>query len=150
MDSNRISETTPLIAGGQVMQMIPQRPPFVMVDVMYTFSDTSLESGFTIQNNNIFLSNNCFLEAGIIEHMAQSVALHTGYSFFLKQEPAPTGYIGSIKDIEIKQLPLLGEEIRTMVTILHQFAGVTLVDVVTRCNGAEIASGQMKTVLAKQ
>ena len=38
-----------------------------------------------------------FVESGIIEHMAQSVALHTGYQFYLRKEQAPTGYIGSIK-----------------------------------------------------
>jgi len=67
----------------------------------------------------------------------------------LKNEPAPTGYIGSIKDIEIRQLPKLGDEIQTTVSILQEFAGVTLVDAVTKLNDIVIASGQMKTVLAK-
>ena len=35
--------------------------------------------------------------------MAQTVALHTGYDTLLKEEPAPTGYIGAIKKIEIDQ-----------------------------------------------
>ena len=81
--------------------------------------------------------------------MAQSVALHTGYQFYLRQEPAPTGYIGSIKSIDIKVLPKLDDEIKTTVSILQEFVGITLVDVVTTLNGNEIASGQMKTVLAK-
>jgi hypothetical protein len=81
--------------------------------------------------------------------MAQSVALHTGYQFFLKNEPAPTGYIGSIKEIAITALPQLSDEIQTTVTVLQEFAGITLVDIVTERNGETIASGQMKTILAK-
>lgn len=132
-----------------VENLLPQKFPFVMVDKMYSYTETSLVSGLKIQSDNIFTDNNSFLEAGIIEHMAQSVALHTGYQFFLKNETAPTGYIGSIKDIEIKQFPKVDDTIQSTVTILQEFAGITLVDIVTTLNNEEIARGQMKTVLAK-
>ncbi|MRX69662.1 hypothetical protein SAMN06265349_102116 [Flavobacterium resistens] len=132
-----------------VENLLPQKFPFVMVDRMFSYSETELTSGLNIQNDNIFLEENTFLEAGLIEHMAQSVALHTGYQFFLKNEIAPTGYIGSIKDIQIKKLPKTNDTIQSNVTILQEFGGVTLVDIVTFLNDEEIASGQMKTVLAK-
>ncbi len=132
-----------------VENLLPQKFPFVMVDRMFSYSETTLVSGLKIDNSNIFLEENTFLEAGIIEHMAQSVALHTGYQFFLKKETAPTGYIGSIKDIQIKKLPKINDIIQSNVTILQEFAGVTLVDIVTFLNDEEIANGQMKTVLAK-
>ncbi len=132
-----------------VEKLLPQKFPFVMVDKMYDYTETSLISGFTIQKESIFFQDGNFVESGLIEHIAQSIALHTGYQFFLKNEPAPTGYIGSIKDIEIRQLPKLGDEIQTTVSILQEFAGITLVDVVTRLNNVAIASGQMKTVIAK-
>lgn len=142
-------ETICLLNKEAVENLLPQKFPFVMVDKMYSYTETSLVSGLKIQSDNIFADNNSFLEAGIIEHMAQSVALHTGYHFFLKNETAPTGYIGSIKDIEIKQFPKVDDTIRSTVTILQEFAGITLVDIVTTLNNEEIARGQMKTVLAK-
>lgn len=132
-----------------VEKLLPQKFPFVMVDKMYNYTETSLISGFTIQKESIFFQDGNFVESGLIEHIAQSIALHTGYQFFLKNEPAPTGYIGSIKDIEIRQLPKLGDEIQTTVSILQEFAGITLVDAVTKLNDIVIAAGQMKTVLAK-
>lgn len=132
-----------------VENLLPQKFPFVMVDTMHSYTETSLVSGLKIQSENIFVADNTFLEAGLIEHMAQSVALHTGYQFFLKNEIAPTGYIGSIKEIEIKKLPKLNDTIQSEVTILQEFAGITLVDIVTTLNNEEIARGQMKTVLAK-
>lgn len=144
-----MSESSKVFEKDFVEKLIPQKFPFVMVDKMYDYTETSLVSGFTIQNDAIFLDNNDFLESGIIEHMAQSVALHTGYQFYLRNEQAPTGYIGSVKDIIIHKLPKLHDEIRTTVSILQEFGGITLVDVVTTLNDVEIAKGQMKTVLAK-
>lgn len=142
-------KTTLLLEKNAVENLLPQKFPFVMVDKMYSFTETSLISGLDIQKDNIFIDNNIFLEAGLIEHMAQSVALHTGYQFFLKNEKAPTGYIGSIKEIEIKKLPQVSNNIQSTVTILQEFAGITLVNIVTTLNNEEIAKGQMKTVLAK-
>ncbi|MEG0849603.1 hypothetical protein ACHRVK_00140 [Flavobacterium plurextorum] len=142
-------ETIILLEKETVENLLPQKFPFVMVDAMYSYTETSLISGLKIQNDNIFTENNIFLEAGLIEHMAQSVALHTGYQFFLRNETAPTGYIGSIKEIEIKKLPEINDSIQSEVTILQEFAGITLVNIVTKLNNEEIANGQMKTVLAK-
>ena len=132
-----------------VGELLPQKFPFVMVDKMFGYQETFVVSGLKITKSNIFFNGQNFTEPGLVEHMAQTVALHTGYQFFLKKEAAPTGYIGSIKEITISQLPELGDEIRTTATILQEFAGITLVDVVTTSKGIEIASGQMKTVLAK-
>lgn len=142
-------ETMALLEKETVENLLPQKFPFVMVDAMHSYTENSLVSGLKIQQDNIFVNNNTFLEAGLIEHMAQSVALHTGYQFFLRNETAPTGYIGSIKEIEIKRLPELNDIIQSEVTILQEFAGITLVNIVTTLNNKEIANGQMKTVLAK-
>ncbi|MFA6152838.1 MAG: hypothetical protein WC716_16055 [Chitinophagaceae bacterium] len=133
----------------EVAALLPQKSPFVMVDKMFSFSETGIHTGLKIGTENILSGEHFFSEAGLIEHMAQSVALHTGYQFFLRNEAAPVGYIGSIKEIEINALPKLNEEIETTVTILQEFMGITLVDISTKLNNIEIAKGQMKTVLAK-
>jgi predicted hotdog family 3-hydroxylacyl-ACP dehydratase len=132
-----------------VEQLIPQKAPFVMIDKMLAFGENHIIAGLTIPANNIFVEDGTFRESGIVEHMAQTVALYTGYQYYLKNEPAPTGYIGSIKDVVVLELPLAGEELITEVKVLQEFMGITLVDIITKRNGAEIASAQMKTVLAK-
>ncbi|PWK20735.1 hypothetical protein [Xanthomarina spongicola] len=132
-----------------ITHLIPQKTPFVMVDTLLDFSNTKVVSSFKINANNIFLKDNTLLESGLIENMAQTVALHTGYDFFLKNEEAPTGYIGSIKKIAILKLPVLNDIITTEVDILHEFNGVTMVAVkVFNTEKEEIASGEMKTVIA--
>ena len=138
----------PILDKNFVENLIPQKFPFVMVDKLIDFKENEIVVGLTVPENNIFVKDAVFQESGLIEHMAQSVALYTGYQFYLKQQPAPVGYIGSIKSIEIIQLPKLNDEIETIVTVLHEFMGVTLVDISSKLNGVEIAKGQMKTVLA--
>ena len=83
----------------------------------------------------------------MIEHQAQSVALHTGYKFYLLGKEAPTGYIGAIKTFEAYTLPKLGDTLTSEVSIINEMMGVTLVDIVTKLNDEVIAKSQMKTVV---
>lgn len=133
----------------KVKDLIPQKYPFVMVDELIEYSEASLLSRFIIPANNIFFSNGFFVEAGLIENMAQSVALHTGYHYFLLNKDTPTGYIGSIKNIVINRLPKEKEVLLTKVTVLQEFMGVTLVDIKVFIDDKSIATCQMKTVIAK-
>tara|TARA_R110000751_G_scaffold295678_1_gene404340 strand:+ start:8366 stop:8803 length:438 start_codon:yes stop_codon:yes gene_type:complete len=138
----------PIDDKGLIENLIPQKAPFVMVDKLIHYSEEKVIAGFTPPPSNLFAYNNTFMATGLIEHMAQSVALHTGYRYFLKNEPAPTGYIGAIKSAEILELPTVGHELITTVTILHEILGVTLVRIQVICNGKITANSEMKTVLA--
>jgi len=133
-----------------VKDLIPQKAPFVMVHELVEYTEETLHARFTVNAENLFVYKNHFQESGIIEHMAQSVALHTGYQYFLMNKPAPTGYLGSIKNIVITRLPKLNEVLDTTVAILQEFMGITLVEIEVKINDELIAKGQMKTVLAKE
>lgn len=130
--------------------LIPQKPPFVMVDKLLHFEDKKVVAGLTISEENIFAQNNTFTAPGLIEHIAQTIALYTGYQFFLKEEEPPTGYIGAIKNVAIIDLPTIGSELITTAHILHDIMGVTLVAAETKCEGKIIATSEMKTVLASK
>jgi len=132
----------------EVRGLIPQKTPFVMIDKMYYFSGDKVVSGFTISEENIFSFNSLFTASGLIENMAQTVALHTGYQYFLKNEPAPTGYIGAIKKVEIMEFPKVNDSLKTTVFIVHEIMGFTIVKSQVECNGKVIATSEMKTVLA--
>ncbi|MDP9959096.1 hypothetical protein [Chryseobacterium lathyri] len=130
-----------------VGSLIPQRFPFVMVHELTEYSDDHLVSGFEIKGDNIFIQEGAFQASGLIEHQAQSVALHTGYKYYLLGKEAPTGYIGAIKSFEAETLPKTGDLLISEVTILNEVMGVTLVDIVTKLNGTVIAKSQMKTAV---
>jgi predicted hotdog family 3-hydroxylacyl-ACP dehydratase len=132
-----------------IKNLIPQKDPFIMVDTLRSYSKSAAISSLTIQKDNIFFENSTLNEAGLVENMAQTVALHTGYEYFLKGMDAPTGYIGAIKNVEILKLPLLNETISTEVQIIQEFMGVTLVGIIVFSERNEkIASCQMKTVIS--
>ncbi|MGV6829761.1 MAG: hypothetical protein ACWA45_10230 [Flavobacteriales bacterium] len=132
-----------------ISHLIPQKFPFKMVSTLEHFLEKEVVSTFTITKENLFAKNNYFTEPGLIENMAQTVALHTGYDYFLKGKDAPTGYIGSIKNVKIQRLPAVNEIITTKAIILVEMMGVTLVDVVVfDSNKTILASSQMKTVIA--
>jgi predicted hotdog family 3-hydroxylacyl-ACP dehydratase len=130
-----------------VESLIPQRFPFVMVHELSEYSENHLLSGFEIKEDNLFIQDGFFQASGLIEHQAQSVALHTGYKYYLLGKDAPTGYIGAIKSFEAETLPKTGDYLTSEVTILNEVMGVTLVDIVTKLNGEVIAKSQMKTAV---
>ncbi|MGN7866582.1 hypothetical protein [Chryseobacterium sp.] len=130
-----------------VQSLIPQRAPFVMVHELSEYSENHLISGFEIKEDNLFVQDGVFQASGLIEHQAQSVALHTGYKYYLLGKDAPTGYIGAIKSFEAEILPETGDQLKSEVTILNEVMGVTLVDIVTRLNDKVIAKSQMKTAV---
>ncbi|UKB83623.1 hypothetical protein LF887_21885 [Chryseobacterium sp. MEBOG06] len=130
-----------------VQSLIPQRAPFVMVHELSEYSESHLIAGFEIKEDNLFVQDGTFQASGLIEHQAQSVALHTGYKYYLLGKDAPTGYIGAIKSFEAQVLPKTGDLLKSEVTILNEVMGVTLVDIVTKLNGEVIAKSQMKTAV---
>ena len=140
-----------LSSAEKILKLIPQRPPFVLVDKIYLHSEKEILSGFTVPEKHVLVNENGELsESGIIEHFAQTIALHQGYNFFKKNESAPVGYIGSIRNIDIFALPKIGQEIRTKITILNQILGVTMVSGEVLLNDMTIAKGEMRTIVAKE
>ena len=132
-----------------IKELIPQREPIIMVDAILEYEESKVVGGLTVSEDCIFVENNTLKEPGVLEHMAQTVALYTGYEYYLKNIQAPVGYIGSMKNVEILRLPKIGEKLVTTATILHEIMGVTLVNIETKVDEKIIAFGEMKTVIAE-
>lgn len=142
-----MSLNLPIKDQSAIENLIPQKSPFVMVGELNSYTENSLQSAFIIKDDNIFVSDGKFQASGIVEHQAQSVALHTGYKYALLGKPAPVGYIGAIKYFENEELPKTGDILVSEVNILHELMDVTLVEIVTKLNGKIIAKSEMKTVI---
>lgn len=138
----------PILTQEKILQLIPQRPPFVMVGSLLEYTNLTGITGFLIPLDNILVKDGIFSEPGIIEHMAQSMSLHRGYHGFLAGLDKPkTGFIGAIKSIEIFELPKAGSHLKTYVEILHEVMNVTSVSAKTVDEtGKVLAVSEMKTV----
>ncbi len=138
----------PIIEPNQILKLIPQRPPFVMVDSLLEYSHFTGVTGFSISRDHLLVENELLSEPGLIEHMAQSMSLHRGYRGFLAGLERPqTGFIGAIKLVEIIELPKIGTTLTTCVEILQEVMNVTLVSAKTKNEqGKIVAISEMKTV----
>ncbi|MGV3764378.1 3-hydroxyacyl-ACP dehydratase [Parapedobacter sp.] len=135
----------------QICKLIPQQPPFVLVDTLIEYDANRIVSSFDIPQQHVLVDNDGMLtEAGVIEHFAQTIALHQGYDYFTRNLAPPVGYIGSIKDFEVLLLPRAGQKLSTTIHILQRMFGVTAVRGEVRCQGNLVATGEMRTVIAKE
>lgn len=138
----------PITENREILGLIPQKPPFVMVDTLIEYTALTGKTAFTVLPDNILMKDGYFSEPGLIEHMAQSMSLHRGYRGFLQGLEKPlTGFIGSIKSVEIFQLPPSGTRLSTSVEILQEIMKVTCVSArTTNEEGELIATSEMRTV----
>ncbi len=128
---------------------IPQKPPMVMVDRLLYAGGNETVAAFVIQPGNVFVSGGRFTEPGLIENMAQTAAAGAG----ARQEPGTpprTGFIGGIRDLVIKELPVVGSEIITKVIVEHTVMDASVVQAEVRSGERLIASCNMKIFLISQ
>lgn len=134
----------PLLKDEQILTLIPQRPPVVMVDAFYGIENEASYSGLTILDSNIFCSNGHLQEPGIIEHIAQSAAARAGFIFRQKNENVPLGFIGSIDKLGIYRLPVVGERLKTRITVLQEIMNLSLISAQVFVNEQLVAECRMK------
>ena len=79
---------TPIAEGGQLLKLIPQRHPMVMIDKLFFSDAEKCITGLHINEENIFCNNGFFCEPGLIENMAQTAAVHAGYNTLPKGGPS--------------------------------------------------------------
>ena len=128
----------------KIINLIPQREPFVMVDHLVKVDENSTQSEFEIKLGNILTVGNYFTEAGMIENIAQTAAARSGYESIIEKKQVQLGYIGSIKNLEISILPSVGDKIFTEVKTINQIFNVNIIKGSVFLNDKIIASCEMK------
>lgn len=131
----------------QIKILLPHREPMIMVDSLIFYTEKRAISTLSISQNNIFVSNEVFSETGLLEHMAQTAALHAGYKQSLTKSEVKEGFIGAIKSSDISQLPKLNDIIQTEIEIVYDIGTMTMVKINTSLNGKHIAAAEMSTIL---
>lgn len=130
-----------------IIDLIPQRAPIVMVDEFIGIDGNVSKTRFTIYEENIFVDDNKISECGIIEHIAQSAAARVGCIFKSNNQPIPIGYIGSVNNFELKRHPRVGESISTTIEVIQEVFNITLIQAHCYVDEEEVASCKMKIFL---
>lgn len=127
-----------------IQSFIPQGPPFVMIDRLLHVDETSCRTALLVREDNIFVSQGKFREPGLLENMAQTAAAKSGHTAQNENKAAPVGYIGAIKNLQIKTLPETGEELTTEIIVTNQIFDAMVVTGKIYCRKNIIAQCEMK------
>ena len=120
-----------------------------MVSTLTYFDDFCTRSTFHVSKDNVFVKNNNFQEAGLLENMAQTAALGAGYKAKSLNKPVSLGYIGSVKDFEIFTLPKINADLITEVTIQDQIFDVMICSGKIWQDETLVAQCKMKVFISK-
>jgi len=132
------------LPANDILPFIPQRPPFVMIDGLLQCDETGARSRLTVREENIFVAHGAFHEPGLVENIAQTAACRSGYSAHDQGKPAPVGYIGAIRNLEIIALPVTGDELETEISITNQVFDVMMISGKVFCREQLMAQCEMK------
>lgn len=130
-----------------IVELLPQRPPMVMVGKILSCESNRITTRFTISEENVFSYNGNFQESGLIENIAQTAAALSGYQAKLNNEKVKLGFIGSIRNLDIFSLPGVGSEIETSVEVIGQVMNVDMIKGEIRLNNEVIAQCEMRIFL---
>ncbi|HRP33534.1 MAG TPA: 3-hydroxyacyl-ACP dehydratase [Agriterribacter sp.] len=133
-----------MAANMDILALIPQRPPFVMVDELLAADAETASAKYTVNPDNIFMKNGQLTEPALIEHIAQTAAARIGYIYSRKGEPVPVGFIGAVQHLQVMDLPKAGQVLNTEISIKNQVFDVTIIAGKIFCNGHKIAECEMK------
>ena len=134
-----------------ILELLPQRPPFVMVDHLTDYSETQTTCELTIRKDNVFCENGELASAGLIEHIAQTCAARLGYyNKYILKTGVRLGFIGEVKDLDIVRLPREGETIETTIVVMQEIFDVTLVTAEVRVGEETIATTRLKIAQGEQ
>ena len=101
----------------------------LMVDLILNLDANFVETIFLIKEDNIFVNNGIFIEAGLIENTAQTCSSIVGKKYFFDEDGAENeninviGFISALKNLKIHSLPKVNDTIITKANLVSKFVG---------------------------
>ena len=136
-----------LINKDMIASFIPQKGVFVFIDNLLVCEKDMAITDFTIKPDNIFCYNNKFSVPGLIENMAQTVAVQAGYYTKKQNNNIAEGYLVAIKDLKIFKLPLAGMQIKTEIRIIREIFSFAIIDAKIFYKKELYAEGELKVFI---
>ncbi len=138
---------TPLATGSEAVALIPQKPPFVLIDTLISSTDTTFCSAFSIPADHVLVNNGALLEAGLMENAAQTAALGMGYTAKQRNEPPPLGFIGALTRASFTGKAEVGERLETTVIVKHEVMSARVLEAQIHCGERAIATLELKVFI---
>ncbi len=132
-----------------ILDLIPQRPPFLLIDCLVDFDEQRTVTRFTVRKDHLFCRRGELQAAGLIENIAQTCAARMGYINLINAQRVKLGFIGAIRNLEIRRLPRCGETLLTTIGNLQEVFRMMLVEAEVRSGDEILATAQMKIALSE-
>lgn len=133
-----------LATGNDILNYIPQRHPFVMIDDLLSAEQDFVVTQFKIKEGQTLVEEGVFSESGLLENIAQTAAAHAGYFFVQKNLSVPVGYIANIKNLRIISLPPVNTILKTSVRFVNQIMNMALAEGEISVNGNVICTCEVR------
>jgi len=128
-----------------IHELLPQQEPFVMIGTLTKFDMVRTVTELTIPADNIFVDNGQFSASGLIENIAQTCAARIGYvNKYILLKGIQLGFIGAIRNLQVNELPKVGDTITTTVDVLEEVFGMTLANATVTCGDKVLVTTEMK------
>lgn len=133
------------LAAIDIHELLPQQEPFVMVGRLVGFDRRLTTTETIVRPDNIFVDNGEFSASGLIENIAQTCAARIGYvNKYILKKGVQIGFIGAIRNFEVKALPKAGDMITTSVEVVEEVFGMTLANATVWRDGEMVARTEIK------
>ena len=134
-----------------IHQLLPQQEPFVMVSSLVHIDKVRTTTELVIDEDNLFVDDRRFSTEGVVENIAQTCAARIGYvNQYVLKKGIQIGFIGSIRNMDIQELPKVGDKITTIVDVLEEVFGMTLAKAEVINQGKTIATTEMKIAVRSE
>mgnify|MGYP004618620107 CR=1 FL=1 len=139
-----------------IHELLPQQEPFVMIGTMVHFDRMITITETEVKADNIFVDEvgcdssgkpavRCMSASGLMENIAQTCAARIGYvNKYILKKGIQLGFIGAVRNFEIKELPKVGDLITTRVEVKEEIFGMTLAEATVSCQGKVLVNTEMK------
>jgi Predicted 3-hydroxylacyl-(acyl carrier protein) dehydratase len=133
-----------------ILELLPQQQPFIMVDRILHIDDTKTITELTIRKNNLFFDDGRLSASGLIENIAQTCAARIGYyNKYVLRKSVNIGYIGAIRNLIIERTPSEAETITTQIEIMEEVFKMTLVQAIIKSKDEILVTAEMKIALSE-
>ena len=127
-----------------ITTLLPQGPPFILVDKMLFSDETVSRTSFRITAESPLVDQGRFTEGGLLENIAQTAAAGSGYHALRTGGTVAAGFIVSVTNFIITALPQVGDELLTETTVQLRIPDIIVISGVVNCKEQVIATCEMK------
>lgn len=128
---------------------LPQAPPFIFVD-RFRIRDSEFEAAYIVKENAYLTREGRLSPSGLVENMAQTAAVESGWAAGAEGLAPPVGFLGSVSQLEVRRLPAVGEQLLTRIQQTHQILQARVLKAEVQLDGEWIARCEMKIFLESE